>query len=366
MQAGLLGGTHRTALGRARHRLLARARGPLACGAGLVLLVAFTAAARAIEVDAGALMNWSCLNLRIGACVCGVPPKPCLRVTYNEPRLLIHTWASPSAKPGHESPQQFHEATVGPFPLSLVLGGFTFACSVDWSRPGDWLASGTEGVSAGAHYSSLLDAVAWRTGAVEMWAAQSFGASVTTSLGACAFGGLAGQIGITLPGLGSLCMGNWGPLFARTGWLVHPSEPVGSAAAAYRAAHILSHLELMAGRVVPWPATDFRASTADLMNLSVPRLTPCFAPGTPPIAWEHGTTSPVGQYVWIYWVTRSCCISPTLLARGADGSRVAAVAPGRRAPRVTGAPPPTNACRMAPLGFVPVAFNAAPVARRTP
>lgn len=315
-----------------------------------VFLVALAAPASAIEIDSGALMNWSCLNLRIGACVCGVPPKPCLKVTYNEPRLLIHTWASPSAKPGHESPQQFHEATAVPFPLKLFLDGFKFPCSVDWLGAGDWLRSLTGGLSAGAHYSSLLDSVAWRTGAVEMWAAQSITSAVTTSLGACAFQGLASQIGITVPGLGNVCMGNWGPLFARTGWLQHPSEPVGSAAAAYRAAHILSHPELLAGRVVPMPATDFSASTSDLMNLAVPRPTPCFAPGTPPITWEQATTSPVGQYLWVYWVKRSCCISPTLAA-APESQRVAGL---------QGAPLSSKgACLVEPVGVTPVAWAVA-------
>ncbi len=355
-------------MGRARDRLVAARRVLLGGAGGVILLIlALAAKVSAIEIDTGALMNWSCLNLKIGACVCGVPPKPCLRVTYNEPRLLIHTWAAPSAKPGHESPQQFHEATAGPFPLSLFLGVFKFPCSVDWSRPGDWLGSRTEGLSAGAHYSSLLDAVAWRTGAVEMWAAQAIVSTATSSLGACAFQGLAGQIGISLPGLGSVCMGNWGPLFARTGWLVHPSEPVGSAAAAYRAAHVLSHLELMAGRVVLWPATDFRASTSDLMNLAVPRLTPCFAPGTPPITWEHGTTSPLGQYVWVYWVKRSCCISPTLLASGPGGVGFASASQGRSASSAARVSPPRGTCQIEPLAGVPISFSVRPVAAaRTP
>jgi len=326
----------------------------LVVSGALLLAAPFLRAAAALDVDAGALVNWSCLRLRIGVCGCGVPPEPCLRVRYHEPRLLIHTRAAPGGKPGHESPQQFNEATAVPFPLHLFREFFSFPCSVDWSQPATGLQPLNDALSSGAHYSSLLDRVAWRTGAVEMWAAQSIASTVTTRLGACAVEGLAGQLGITVPGLGNVCIGNWGPLFARTGWLVHPSEPVGSAAAAYRAAHILSHPEFLAGHVVPWPATDFRASTANLMQLALPRMTRCFRPGTPPSTWEHATGSPIGQYVWVYWVERSCCVEASkvagLLAATPRGAPVAALGPSGPG-SVEVLPAAAGACRADPAGW---------------
>jgi hypothetical protein len=102
-------------------------------------------------------------------------------------------------------------------------------------------------------------------------------------------------------------MGVWGPLFARAGWLIHGSQPVGSGAVAYRAAHIISWPELLWGRVAV-PAFDFRATTNDKMNIVAPTLMGCIRPGTNPLGWESDRLSPSGQYAWVYWVKRTCCV----------------------------------------------------------
>ena len=82
---------------------------------------------------------------------------------------------------------------------------------------------------------------------------------------------------------------------------------MGSGAVAYRAAHIISWPELLWGRVAV-PAFDFRATTSDKMNIVAPTLMGCIRPGTYPLGWESGRLSPTGQYAWVYWVKRTCCV----------------------------------------------------------
>ena len=61
------------------------------------------------------------------------------------------------------------------------------------------------------------------------------------------------------------------------------------------------------GRVAV-PAFDFRATTSDKMNIVAPTLMGCIRPGTYPLGWESGRLSPTGQYAWVYWVKRTCCV----------------------------------------------------------
>ena len=39
-----------------------------------------------------------------------------------------------------------------------------------------------------------------------------------------------------------------------------------------------------------------------------PTLMGCIRPGTYPLGWESGRLSPTGQYAWVYWVKRTCCV----------------------------------------------------------
>jgi hypothetical protein len=253
--------------------------------------------------DVGAIFGDGCFELEFGMCVCGFPPRPCLKVTYWEPRLAIWTGATAAGKQHGEIALQYDDALAYPFPVGALmeLAGFDFVCT-----PEDLRSMTT--FSATAAYSSYLDEAAWRQGGIESLLAGIFAPLTPAVLALCA--GNSALAGVDIPGLGNICMGVWGPLFPRTGWLVHPSEPVGSAAAAYRAAHILSHPELLWGRVAI-PALDFSASTSDKQNLVVPRTTPCIRPGAVPLAWESGTQATSGHYVWVYWVKRTCCVQFT-------------------------------------------------------
>jgi hypothetical protein len=177
----------------------------------------------------------------------------------------------------------------------MDLLGFDFLCTPDDLRSQTTL-------SADASYSSRLDAVPWRTGGLETVLAEATAPGATALSVSCALDSLA-----AVPYLGGVCIGVWGPLFARAGWLIHGSQPVGSGAVAYRAAHIISWPELLWGRVAV-PAFDFRATTSDRMNTVAPTLMGCIRPGAPPVSWESARLSSSGQYAWVYWVKRRCCV----------------------------------------------------------
>jgi hypothetical protein len=182
---------------------------------------------------------------------------------------LIVTEQAQADKAHGQLGQQFGEVTAYPFPVGAVMEllGFDFLCTPDDLRSQTTL-------SAAASYSSRLDEVPWRTGGLETVLAEATVPGATALSVGCALDSL-----VSVPYLGGLCMGVWGPLFARAGWLIHGSQPVGSGAVAYRAAHIISWPELLWGRVAV-PAFDFRATTSDKMNIVAPTLMGCIRPGT--------------------------------------------------------------------------------------
>jgi hypothetical protein len=271
--------------------------GPSASGSCLFRSVAL-AQEGGLDLDVTNIFGDGCFEVRIvGACPCATPPYVCVEIEYWEPRLLVVTEQVQADKAHGQLGQQFGEATAYPFPVGalLELVGFDFLCT-----PSD--LRGLTSLSAAAAYSSRLDEAAWRTGGLETVLAEATAPGATALSVGCALNSL-----VSVPYLGGLCMGVWGPLFARTGWLIHGSQPVGSGAAVYRAAHIISWPELLWGRVAI-PATDFRASTSDKMNIVAPTLMGCIHPGTYPAVWESGRLSPNGLYAWVYWVKRRCCV----------------------------------------------------------
>ena len=220
----------------------------------------------------------------------------CVRIEYWEPRLLIVTEHAQADKAHGQLGQQFGEVTAYPFPVGAVMEllGFDFLCTPDDLRSQTTL-------SAAASYSSRLDEVPWRTGGLETVLAEATAPGATALSVGCALDSL-----VSVPYLGGLCMGVWGPLFARAGWLIHGSQPVGSGAVAYRAAHIISWPELCGDASPCRHSTS--ATTSDKMNIVAPTLMGCIRPGTYPLGWESGRLSPTGQYAWVYWVKRTCCV----------------------------------------------------------
>ncbi len=251
-----------------------------------------------LNIDVANIFGDGCFEVRIvGACPCPEPPYVCVQIEYWEPRLLIVTEQVQADKAHGQLGQQFGEVTAYPFPVGALMEllGFDFLCTPDDLRDQTTLSSA-------ASYSSRLDEVPWRTGGIETVLAEATAPGATALSVGCAVDSL-----VSVPYLGGLCMGVWGPLFPRAGWLIHGSQPVGSGAAAFRAAHIISWPELLWGRVAV-PAFDFRATTRDKMNIVAPTLMGCIRPGTHPLGWESGRLSSIGAYAWVYWVQRTCCV----------------------------------------------------------
>ncbi len=259
--------------------------------------VAQEAGGSGLDIDITNIFGDGCFEVRVvGACPCA-ETYVCGEIEYWEPRLLIVTEQAQADKAHGQLGQQFGEVTAYPFPVGAVMEvlGFDFLCTPDDLRSQTTL-------SADASYSSRLDEIPWRTGGLEAVLAETTAPGATALSVGCALDSL-----VSVPYLGGLCMGVWGPLFPRAGWLIHGSQPVGSGAVAYRAAHIVSWPELMWGRVAV-PASDFRATTSDKMNIVAPTLMGCIRPGTHPRSWESARLSSSGTYAWVYWVPRTCCV----------------------------------------------------------
>lgn len=198
----------------------------------------------------------------ITPCVCpGVPPKPCLRVSYWEPTLLVNTEArtgiGETAAGG-----RFHDARVWPFPLRELLGLFSFPCSEQ-----------TLSLSQlSPYYLSDTDPL-WRLGDGV---------------------GPGPRIGV------------WGFLMPRSGWGAGGADPVTSGLSCYRAIDVANN---PAAHVVQHPS-GVAATVNNRINLGFPKLTRCLRPGAPPQGWEARAGSRTGHYLWVYWTRKSCCVDP--------------------------------------------------------
>ena len=174
-----------------------------------------------LAIDVTNIFGDGCFEVRIvGACPCPEPPYVCAEIEYWEPRLLIVTEQVQADKAHGQLGQQFGEVTAYPFPVGALMEGlgFDFLCTPDDLR-------GQTTLSAAASYASRLDEGPWRTGGLETVLAEATAPGATALSVGCAVDSL-----VSVPYLGGLCMGVWGPLFPRAGWLIHGSQPVGSGA----------------------------------------------------------------------------------------------------------------------------------------
>lgn len=220
-------------------------------------------AASLASIAAPALIQWQCIEMVITPCVCpGYPPRPCLRYSYWEPVLLVNTEAYTGLSK-EASDSRFHEARVWPFPLKEVDPvGCIFPCK-----------SPNRAVSLLQmipYFISDVDPL-WRTG----------------------------DIALPYP------VGTWGPLSPRTGW-VAGSEALASALAFYRAVDVAF---FPSGHVITRPSF-VPATLLNNINLGYPRLTQCLKPGMPPALWEFAQPAIDGNYLWVYYEPRTCCIDP--------------------------------------------------------
>jgi len=269
------------------------------CGllASLALLAAPSPSRPLDLTDIQTLYNPNCVQWAIvGPCYCNLYT-PCLLVTYWEPGWLVETVKQPGTTT-LDPLRSLMTAAWGALGLPQLGGGgaggtaagsgrtnlhYNEAHVVPFPNPVGGPCSGCPGhVALRLHYLSEIDPL-WRTA--------TGGGSVLDHLG-----------------LGPL--GTWAPLYPRSGFGIHGSEPVGSAIAAGRAMDIAAHPQgeptQPEARVVLAPTEGF----SRCCQLAQPRQTQCFPVGTTPAFWEHGTGSRNGTYVWIWWRRRVCCVEP--------------------------------------------------------
>ncbi|MBF0619725.1 MAG: TraU family protein [Candidatus Omnitrophica bacterium] len=267
-------------------------------------------------------IDWSCIHFQqVGPCVRKTPPFAGVKVRYWQPVLFIETVKKPgdvvvdefralvggflsriawwSYSPDRSVPLtssssvnadstslQMNEVHVMAFPLTDMFSTMTeVACE------------GMPDYAGSVNYLSEMDASEWREGRCEAFNLQM--AFLNRSPGFC-----EGK-GRLFP---ALCLGSWGPIFPRTGFLTHYSDAVGSAVSAYRGVHIASiqiatpHIVL--SRILFSPSVRY-----DKMQMVVPERTACMNIGTDPAWWENGRRSKDGRYAWIYWRKKECCLS---------------------------------------------------------
>ena len=104
-----------------------------------------------------------------------------------------------------------------------------------------------------------------------------------------------------------LCMGFWGATYPRRGFITHQSQVVASAAAAVRAVSIAGLLG-SGSHVVLGPIGFIPSFENDKLELIYPNPSGCIKIGQNPISWESGKLSFSGNYLWVYWRRRICCI----------------------------------------------------------
>lgn len=258
--------------------------------------------------------DWSCVDFSvIGVCRRNTPPFVGAKVRYWQPvlmvetvkrsgqsgiveyRSLVETWAGRSAGRNAWSGAsgqtdttslQMNEAHVFGFPLSDA-----FSLAVEAPCEGMPDLGGT------VSYLSEQDASEWRTACAEKNDPMT---RLTEKKGA-----VCAHFGVMLPGL---CVGTWGALYPRTGFLMHASEVVGSAMSAFRAVDVASIKPQMPRHRVISPVLFWPDIRYDRMQLVAPVKGRCIAIGQNPFLWENGTRSRDGQYVWVYWRKKECCL----------------------------------------------------------
>ena len=289
----------------------------------LLSMFFFSTKASAFEInDISGRLDLSCIDLKvIGVCV-KPPGIPGIIIMYWEPALLIETVKQPGdtiisplkplirdyaaqgieklmqAATGLKVPVsggssaskldgtnlQFNEAHVYEFPFRDQIMSF-----IDMECP-DKLPTGSF-----IKYLSELDSLEWRIAVAETLGPKSM--ALAAGALSCAAGTLSND----------LCMGSWGAVYPRTGFITHQSQVVGSAAAAVRAVSIagisgqgvhvvLEHLGFM-------PSFE-----TDKLELVYPNPSGCIKIGQNPATWESGKLSLTGKYLWVYWRRRICCI----------------------------------------------------------
>ena len=280
-------------------------------------IVLFGAASCACAEESVAMLaaraDWSCVDFSvIGVCRRNTPPFAGAKVRYWQPVLMIETvkrsgqsgiieyrpvvqalsrrsprrdeWGGASGQADTTS-LQMSEAHVFGFPLS---DAFSLAVEAP--------CEGMPDLGAAVSYLSERDHDEWRTASLEKKNPLAKIAEKKAPL--------CSRYGRMLPGL---CVGTWGALYPRTGFVTHASEVVASAMAAFRAADVAA-LKPQAPRQVISPLLFWPSVRHDRMQLVSPVARRCMPVGENPVLWDRGTRSRDGRYVWVYWRKKECCL----------------------------------------------------------
>ncbi len=263
-------------------------------------------------VALAAQADWPCVRFQVlGVCRRNSPPFVGAKVRYWQPVLLVETTrrsgvsgimeyksvvaamagsraeASACGAAGQADTTNLHlnEAHVFGFPFSD-----TFSLMVE--AP----CEGLPDLGSAISYISEQDRDEWRRARYEM---KHPLAQMTAKVApVCA------RYGALFPGL---CLGVWGPLYPRTGFVVHASPATASAVAAFRAVDIAALKPQTPHQVVApvlfWPDVRF-----DRLQMVSPVKQRCMAVGADPALWDNGVNARDGRFVWIYWRKKECCL----------------------------------------------------------
>lgn len=269
-------------------------------------------AAESITVLA-AQADWGCVDFKVtGVCRRNTPPFAGAKVRYWQPVLMVET----VKRPGESGVMEYQPVVKA---LTGILAGtqdgagassqadttglqmneahvFGFPFSDAFSLAIEAPCEGMPDLGGPLSYLSEQDASEWRTARLEK---NNPLAMVTEKAGP-----VCDRFGLLLPGL---CVGTWGALYPRTGFVTHASEVVGSAMSAFRAVDVASFKPQLPHRVILpvlfWPSVRY-----DRMQMVAPVKGRCIAVGEDPASWEKDARSRDGRYVWVYWRKKECCL----------------------------------------------------------
>ncbi len=288
------------------------------------ILFAVVQASTVLGDSLGTLMShadWNCVHFESTGQACSrlSPPYAGVKVRYWQPVLLVETVKRPGETAINEFTPMLGEPLKRTAMVSLGLGtqemdsassGSSDTTSLQMNDvhvfgfPGSDIFSGLtepicEGVpelSSPVSYLSEMDAVEWRT--LKNESKHPLSVMSSTIAPVCDSGG------ISTPGM---CIGAWGPMYPRGGFISGYSPVVGSAATAYRAVDIASAKELSLFHRRVMPLLFIPDMFWDRIQMVSPQVTRCLRIGEDPRYWEQGKVSQNGKYVWIYWHKKECC-----------------------------------------------------------
>ncbi|MBF0386646.1 MAG: TraU family protein [Candidatus Omnitrophica bacterium] len=265
--------------------------------------------------------DWNCVRLELTGQACSrvAPPYAGVMMRYWQPVLMVETVKRPGDTAVNEyrsllgEPlKQMAATAMGAGSANMDSGsGYSadttavqmsdvhvmgFPASSIFSAIIEPVCEGSPELSSSVSYLSERDAVEWRTLKNESRHPMSL---LSAAMAPMCEGGQ-----ITTPGM---CIGVWGPLYPRGGFIAGYSPVVGSAALAYRGVDIASinplsvfHSRVMPLLFVPDPFWD-------RMQMVYPQASRCLKIGEDPRTWEQDRVSADGKYVWIYWRKKECC-----------------------------------------------------------